>query len=87
MSIATITSKGQTTIPKEIRDKLNLRPGDRINFIIEPDGKVYIQPLNIQVEELSGIIHKPGRKAVSIEEMNQAIEQSGGSLFINHSYT
>ncbi|WP_414585149.1 AbrB/MazE/SpoVT family DNA-binding domain-containing protein [Scytonema sp. PCC 10023] len=87
MSIATITSKGQTTIPKEIREKLNLRPGDRINFIIEPDGKVYIQPLNIQVEELSGILYKPGRKAVSIEEMNQAIEQSGGSLFINHGYT
>ncbi|BAY42497.1 AbrB family transcriptional regulator [Scytonema sp. HK-05] len=87
MSIATITSKGQTTIPKEIREKLNLHPGDRINFIIESDGKVYIPPLNIQVEELSGILHKPGRKAVSIEEMNQAIEQSGGSLFINHSYT
>jgi len=80
MSIATITSKGQTTIPKEIRDKLNLRPGDRINFIIEADGKVYIQPLNIQVEELSGILHKPGREPVSIEEMNEAIEQSGGSL-------
>ncbi len=80
MSIATITSKGQTTIPKEIRDKLNLRPGDRINFIIESDGKVYIQPLNIQVEELSGILHKPGREPVSIEEMNEAIEQSGGSL-------
>lgn len=80
MSIATITSKGQTTIPKEIRDKLNLRPGDRISFIMEADGRVYIQPLNIKVEELSGILHKPGRQPVSIEEMNQAIEHCGGSL-------
>ncbi|NMF63176.1 AbrB/MazE/SpoVT family DNA-binding domain-containing protein [Brasilonema octagenarum] len=80
MSIATITSKGQTTIPKEIREKLNLRPGDRIHFIIEPDGKVYIQPVNIQVEELSGILHKAERKAVSIEEMNEAIEQCAGNL-------
>jgi AbrB family looped-hinge helix DNA binding protein len=80
MSITTITSKGQTTIPKEIREKLNLRPGDRISFIVEADGRVYIQPLNVHVEELSGILHQPGREPVSIEEMNAAIEQSGGSL-------
>lgn len=80
MSIAIITSKGQTTIPKEIREKLNLRPGDRISFIIEADGKVYIQPLNVQVEELSGILHKPEREVISIEQMNEAIEQSGGSF-------
>lgn len=80
MSIATITSKGQTTIPKEIRDLLNLRPGDRINFIIEADGRVYIQPLNVNVEDLSGILYKPERVAVSIEQMNEAIEECGGSL-------
>ncbi|WP_026734642.1 AbrB/MazE/SpoVT family DNA-binding domain-containing protein [Fischerella sp. PCC 9605] len=80
MYITTITSKGQTTIPKEIREKLNLRPGDRISFIVEADGRVYIQPLNVHVEELSGILHQPGREPVSIEEMNAAIEQSGGSL-------
>ncbi|MBR8834909.1 MAG: type II toxin-antitoxin system PrlF family antitoxin [Stigonema ocellatum SAG 48.90 = DSM 106950] len=79
MSIATITSKGQTTIPKEIRDKLNLRPGDRISFIVEADGKVYIQPLNVNVEQLSGILHKSVREVVSIEQMNEAIEHSGGS--------
>ncbi len=80
MSIATITSKGQTTIPKEIRDLLNLHPGDRINFMIEADGRVYIEPLNVKVEELSGILHNPARKKVSIEQMNEAIEQCGGSL-------
>lgn len=78
--ISTITSKGQTTIPKEVREKLNLRPGDKINFTVESDGRVYIQPLNVDVEELSGILHKPGRKVVSIEEMNQVIEECGGSL-------
>ncbi|KOP25342.1 AbrB family transcriptional regulator [Hapalosiphon sp. MRB220] len=80
MSISTVTSKGQTTIPKEIREKLNLRPGDRISFFIEVDGRVYIQPLNVHVEDLSGILYKPGRKPVSIEHMNEAIEQCGGSL-------
>jgi antitoxin PrlF len=78
--ISTITTKGQTTIPKEVREKLNLRPGDKINFVVESNGRVYIQPLNIDVEELSGILYKPGRKVVSIEEMNQTIEQCGGSL-------
>ncbi|MDF5725122.1 MAG: type II toxin-antitoxin system PrlF family antitoxin [Rhizonema sp. PD37] len=80
MSIATITSKGQTTIPKEIREQLNLRPGDRITFIVEADGKVYIQPLNVRVEELSGILYKSVREVVSIEQMNEAIEQSGGKF-------
>ncbi len=80
--ISTITSKGQIRIPKEVREKLNLSPGDRdkINFVVESDGRVYIQPLNVNVEELLGILHKPGRKIVFIEEMNQAIEECGGSL-------
>ncbi|MDY7013077.1 MAG: type II toxin-antitoxin system PrlF family antitoxin, partial [Cyanobacteriota bacterium] len=59
MSIATLTSKGQTTIPKAIREKLNLRPGDRILFALETNGRVYIERLNVSVEELSGILHKP----------------------------
>jgi antitoxin PrlF len=42
MSIATMTSKGQTTIPKAIREKLNLCPGDRILFAIETDGRAYL---------------------------------------------
>lgn len=80
MSIATLTSKGQTTIPKAIREKLNLRPGDRILFALETNGRVYIERLNVSVEELSGILHKPRRTPVSIEQMNAAIEKCGGSL-------
>lgn len=80
MSTATITSKGQTTIPKEIREFLKLSPGDRIDFIVEADGRVYMQPANIDVEELSGILHQSGRKAVSVEQMNEAIQQRAGSL-------
>lgn len=79
MSTATITSKGQTTIPKQIRELLNLHPGDRIDFIVEKSGRVYVQPVNIDVEELSGILHKPGRVPVSVEQMNEAIQQRGGA--------
>lgn len=73
MATATVTTKGQTTIPKEIRDFLQLHPGDRIDFIIESDGRVVIQPTTIRVQELKGILHREGMKSVSIEAMNEAV--------------
>ena len=76
MPTATITSKGQTTIPKEIRELLNLHPGDRLDFLVEVDGRVYVQPINVEVESLKGILHRPDRALVSIEQMDQAILNS-----------
>lgn len=73
-----LTHDGQTTIPKNIRELLNLRPGDRVEFVISEDGKVYLQPAKIDVRELSGMLYKPGRKTVSVEEMNAAIAQCAG---------
>ena len=75
MSVATITSKGQTTIPKDIREHLKLHPGDRIDFIIENEGKVVIEPATVDVKELEGILHKPGRKAVSVDDMKLAVKK------------
>jgi antitoxin PrlF len=69
---ATITSKGQTTIPKEIREFPNLQPGDRIDFVVE-NGRVYLAPSNVDVRKLSGILYQPGRKPVSLTEMDEAI--------------
>jgi len=74
MSTATITSKGQITIPKEIRDALNLHPGDRLDFIID-NGRVYVQPADVDVRSLSGLLYKPGRTPVSLDEMDAAIAQ------------
>lgn len=74
MLTSTITSKGQITIPKEIRDLLNLRPGDRIDFIVE-NGRIYVQPTDVDVRSLSGLLYKPDRKPVSLEEMDAAIAQ------------
>ncbi len=75
MPASLITSKGQTTIPKEIRDHLNLHPGDRVDFVIRENGKVVIEPATLDVKELEGILYKPGRKTVSIEEMGKAIKE------------
>lgn len=72
---ATITSKGQVTIPKEIRDYLKLETGSRVDFVIDKDGYVKVIPLNVNVETLSGILHRKGMKAVSLEEMEISISE------------
>jgi antitoxin PrlF len=76
MYASTITSKGQTTIPKEIRELLKLNSGDRLEFIVESDGRVWIYPLNVDVRSLSGILYKKGRKPVAISEMDTAIGEA-----------
>src|SRR5262245_30873187 len=77
MSTSTLTSKGQTTIPKDVRKRLNLQPGDRLEFVIEADGRVVILPASVDVSELAGILKRPA-KPVSVTEMNRAIRARGG---------
>lgn len=75
MAIAKITTKGQITIPKEIRDYLRLEIGSQVEFVIDETGKVKLIPLNVPVEVLSGILHQPGMKAASQEELETAITE------------
>lgn len=74
MVLATVTSKGQTTIPKEIRDYLRLRTGDEIAFYIQ-DGNVLIKPMMGDVGELRGSLKKYVSRPVSVEEMNKAVHR------------
>ena len=66
-----VTSKGQTTLPRQVRKSLGLEPGDRVRYIIS-DGEVRLVKAR-SVMELEGILHRPGQKPVSLEEMEQAI--------------
>jgi antitoxin PrlF len=77
MSTSTLTSKGQTTIPKDIRERLNLQPGDRLEFVIDDDGRVLVLPASIDASELTGLL-KPPAKPVSVADMNRAIRKRGG---------
>ncbi len=52
----TITSKGQVTIPKPVRDALHLSAGDRVEFLVEPDGTIKVIPVTASVTELKGIV-------------------------------
>jgi AbrB family looped-hinge helix DNA binding protein len=67
---ATLTSKGQTTIPKEIRDSLGMKPGDRMTFTLMADGTVIMRVKTKNIMELAGMLHKKGRKAVALDKMS-----------------
>ena len=73
MSISTLTSKGQTTIPKQVREHLKIGLGDKLDFVIESEGRVVIRPAKLDVRELKGLLKRHDGKVLSIEDMNAAI--------------
>lgn len=70
-TVATLTSKGQTTIPKEIRDSLNMKAGDLMTFTLMPDGTVVMRMKSKSVMDLAGVLHKKGRKPVSATQLSR----------------
>ena len=71
MSNATMTSKGQTTIPKDIRDRLGLKAHDRLHFTLLPDGTVIMRAKTRSLGGLYGALHKPGRTPLSVADMKR----------------
>lgn len=80
MPQAKITSKGQITLPREVRERLHLQTGDRVEFILEPDGRVLLQPSSHDVHELRGLLRREGRTPVSVEEMDAAIRRRSSRM-------
>lgn len=66
-----ITVKGQATIPKEIREYLGLKPGDRLKFFLHPDGSVVLLP-KLPARSLRGIVRSRHRRPVTIDQMTRA---------------
>jgi AbrB family looped-hinge helix DNA binding protein len=73
MPRSTITAKGQTTIPKAIREQLGVDVGDRLDFFIRPDGTVVLEPATFQVAELKGLLAAKGQRPVTVDAMHKAI--------------
>jgi AbrB family looped-hinge helix DNA binding protein len=69
-----MTSKGQITIPKEVREAVGLDTGQRVSFLVREDGVVELRPENVDLLSLCGII-KPAVRGVTLEDMEEAIHR------------
>lgn len=74
MATATLTSKGQLTLPREVRLALGVGPGDRVDFIRMEDGHFAVVPATHSVQSLKGLIARP-TKPVSLEDMEKAVSE------------
>ena len=70
---ATVTDKGQVTVPKAIRDKIGLVPGSRLDFTLMEDGSLKVRLLSRGTDGLFGLLHRPGQPALEIEQMEEGI--------------
>ena len=73
MPTATLTSKGQITIPKAVRESLHLHSGDRIEFVVHGSSEALVRPITKSVDEVFGKLHDPDQPALTVEEMDAAI--------------
>ena len=75
MALATLTSKGQVTIPKAVRNSLHLHEGDKVEFVITETREALLRPITKKVDDVFGRLHKQGRKPISIKKMDAGIRQ------------
>jgi len=73
MALATLTTKGQVTIPKKIRETLKLHTGDKIEIIVTDKREAIIRPISKKVDDIFCKLHRPERKVVTVEAMDNAI--------------
>ena len=75
MALATLTSKGQITIPKVVRDSLQLQAGDQVEFLLSGSKEARLRPITKKVDEVFGRLCRPGRKAVSVAQMDAGLKR------------
>jgi len=73
--LAKITAKGQITLPKEVRDRHGLKPGDRIEFV-EENGRTWVRPRNLRAVDLIGILGAPPNGPKTLEEIEKGIMEA-----------
>ena len=75
MSDARLSSKGQITVPRDIRERLKLKLGDKIQFRVADDGRVVVEAAKYHVGELFGLLRRKDGKSVSVEAMDDALRR------------
>ena len=76
MVAATVTSKGQITLPKRVRDHLKLQSGQRVEFLIDDDGTVTVWPVTADVTSLQSVLPPPPH-SLTLDEIDQVIRERG----------
>jgi AbrB family looped-hinge helix DNA binding protein len=79
-SRSTITSKGQTTVPKQVRDELGLYEGTQLDWIVK-DGQAIVKPRTLRAADLAGFLGKSPVGHVSIEDMDEAAASAAVARF------
>lgn len=72
---ATLTSKGQITVPKEIRDRLKLDAGTTLDFQLLPDNTIMVRPIKPDARRIRGLLKSPHARPLSVAEMDQGLER------------
>lgn len=82
MTTLTITAKGQITLNKGLLRHMGLKPGDRLEVAEQPNGRLSFAPVETprtgRMSDAFGILHRPGERALTVEEMNDAVMQAVG---------
>ena len=78
MITATVTSKGQITIPKSVREALHLHPGDRVAVEVYGRDRAVMKPITKSVDDVFGKLHKPSIAVQAVGDMNKAIRSRMG---------
>ena len=73
MATATVTSKGQITLPKSVRERLRVDAGDRVDFVVNEQGEIVLRPFGSDIRDLRGMLQRRGKRPVRVETMNNAI--------------
>ena len=73
MASSTITRRGQITLPKQIRKHLSVSAGDRIDFVVEDNGRIIVRPARSRLRELRGMLRERNRKPLGVASMDAAI--------------
>lgn len=79
MPSVTMTSKGQITLPKQVRDDLGLTAGSKVTFLKLRSGHYRIVPRTGKIEDLFGLLHDSTRPPMTIEDINEAIAEGGAA--------
>ncbi len=78
MNTSTLTAKGQTTVPKKVREALDVKPGDKLVWTLR-DGEAVVRAKNKSIRELAGILHRPGMPGRSAADVSDGIAKAAAA--------